>query len=143
VLAVVASLALAAGVVGADQATKRRVVARLAPGRTVVLTGGIRLAHLVNRRGGLVAVGLPWAWALWAAIGAVALWAVAAPGSGPAAVAGVGLVLGGGAGNLVDRTARGGVVDFIAVGRWPTFNLADAAIVAGAVLALGAAVAVP
>lgn len=59
----------------------------------------------------------------------------------PAAV-GIGLLLGGAAGNLVDRVARhnhGAVIDFVdilRVGRrdlWPVFNLADAAIVVGAV----------
>jgi lipoprotein signal peptidase len=54
------------------------------------------------------------------------------------ALAGLGAALGGAAGNLVDRFRRGGVVDFISVGRWPAFNLADAAIVTGVVIALGA-----
>lgn len=50
---------------------------------------------------------------------------------------GIGAALGGAAGNLADRWRRGAVVDFIAIGRWPVFNLADAAIVAGiALLAL-------
>lgn len=50
------------------------------------------------------------------------------------------LVLGGAVGNLIDRVARadgfldGGVVDFISVPRWPTFNLADSAITVGALL---------
>ena len=47
----------------------------------------------------------------------------------------LGLLLGGAAGNLVDRAAHGAVVDFVVLhwGRWawPTFNLADAAITAG------------
>ena len=50
-----------------------------------------------------------------------------------------GLVAGGAAGNLLDRL-RGaqGVVDFIDVGigshRWPTFNVADAAVSCGAIV---------
>jgi signal peptidase II len=44
---------------------------------------------------------------------------------------GIGLVVGGAAGNVLDRLRRGAIVDFIAVGPWPVFNLADAAIVVG------------
>ncbi len=50
---------------------------------------------------------------------------------------GTGLMLGGALGNLVDRVFRGhggSVVDFIHFGFWPTFNVADVAIVVGAVL---------
>ena len=43
----------------------------------------------------------------------------------------LGLQLGGAAGNLADRLTLGSVTDFIAVGRWPVFNLADTAIVTG------------
>lgn len=52
----------------------------------------------------------------------------------------VALVLGGGVGNFIDRVRINHVVDFISMGvpgitwRWPTFNLADAAICIGAVL---------
>jgi len=35
------------------------------------------------------------------------------------------LILGGAFGNLIDRFTRGYVVDFIAVLKWPNFNLAD------------------
>lgn len=42
-----------------------------------------------------------------------------------------GLVIGGAMGNLVDRLMQGAVVDFIKIFAWPTFNLADAAIVVG------------
>lgn len=52
---------------------------------------------------------------------------------------GLGLVLSGALGNVIDRVLRGSVVDFIDVvywrGRhWHTFNVADVAIVAGAAL---------
>jgi signal peptidase II len=62
--------------------------------------------------------------------------------STPAAI-GIGLLLGGAAGNLVDRIFRhhhGAVIDFIdalRIGshdRWPVFNVADAAIVVGVVV---------
>lgn len=46
----------------------------------------------------------------------------------------LGLVLGGALGNLADRifrSASGGVVDFIDFRFWPTFNVADSAIVVG------------
>lgn len=44
-----------------------------------------------------------------------------------------GLVVGGGVANLLDRTGDGAVTDFVSVGWWPTFNLADSAICVGAV----------
>jgi len=66
---------------------------------------------------------------------------------------GLGLILGGAVGNLIDRLLRGEVVDFLDVyagspaladwfirrfgtAHWPTFNIADSAIVTGACLLL-------
>ena len=48
----------------------------------------------------------------------------------------LGLILGGTVGNLADRlnTSLGGVTDFIGIGWWPSFNVADSAITVGAVL---------
>jgi signal peptidase II len=43
----------------------------------------------------------------------------------------LGLLLGGAIGNLIDRIWLGKVTDFIDVGPWPIFNLADSAIVVG------------
>jgi signal peptidase II len=43
-----------------------------------------------------------------------------------------GLVVGGGVANLLDRSGDGVVTDFVSVGWWPTFNLADSAICVGA-----------
>ncbi len=48
------------------------------------------------------------------------------------------LQLGGAAGNLVDRLSMGRVTDFISIGSFPVFNIADSAISVGvAVLLLG------
>lgn len=43
----------------------------------------------------------------------------------------LGMQLGGALGNLVDRIIRGYVVDFVDIGFWPIFNLADLSIVLG------------
>ena len=54
----------------------------------------------------------------------------------------LGLLLGGAVGNLIDRLVRspgplrGQVIDWIRLPHWPVFNLADASIVCGAVLAV-------
>lgn len=44
------------------------------------------------------------------------------------------LLIGGAAGNMFDRLTRGYVVDFIAIGRFPVFNIADAALTVSAAL---------
>jgi len=53
-----------------------------------------------------------------------------------ASLAGIGLALGGAAGNLIDVWRYEGVVDFIDLKVWPVFNLADVGIVGGMLLAL-------
>jgi len=54
---------------------------------------------------------------------------------------GLAMVLGGAAGNLVDRLARGHVVDFIKLHAgsfaWPDFNVADIGVTVGALLVAG------
>jgi signal peptidase II len=42
-----------------------------------------------------------------------------------------GLLLGGAAGNLIDRVRLGGVTDFVQLPHWPAFNVADACITVG------------
>jgi len=46
----------------------------------------------------------------------------------------MGLIMGGAFGNIIDRIRLGYVVDFIQVGWWPIFNLADSSIFIGAAL---------
>ena len=43
----------------------------------------------------------------------------------------IGILLGGAVGNLIDRLFKGEVTDFVDVGRWPIFNIADASITVG------------
>lgn len=67
---------------------------------------------------------------------AVILWMLLRPrGMTPGRRLALSLILGGAAGNLVDRLARGEVVDFIEVGvrtwHWPVFNVADSAVTVG------------
>jgi signal peptidase II len=81
---------------------------------------------------------VPWLAAL--ALVAFALY-LARPLSGSrAGGAALGLILGGGLANLIDRVGDGSVTDYLDVGlgnwRWPTSNLPDVAITAGVVLAL-------
>jgi signal peptidase II len=50
----------------------------------------------------------------------------------------IGLQLGGAFGNLLDRVTVGAVVDFIDIGWWPIFNIADSSIVVGMTILVGA-----
>jgi signal peptidase II len=63
------------------------------------------------------------------------------PASRTAMIASLGLICGGAVGNVIDRIWRGKVTDFVMVdlgvwplNPWPVFNVADAALVAGAIL---------
>ena len=46
----------------------------------------------------------------------------------------IALMLGGAVGNLVDRIWQGHVTDFVDIGPWPVFNLADSSIVVGLII---------
>lgn len=50
--------------------------------------------------------------------------------------AAIGMVLGGAAGNMIDRIRFGYVIDYIAVGSWPRFNVADSAVTLGVALVM-------
>jgi signal peptidase II len=122
----------------ADQWSKGVVLRRLDGRPPVVLGLGIRIRVLRNaRRGrpsGRTAVLLVASW-----IGLVAfivgfVWPRMTAG-GPILATALGAAIGGAAGNLTDRFARGAVIDFIDLGWWPVFNVADVAIVGGALTA--------
>lgn len=97
---------------------------------------GVRLRLLLNPRGGPLDLRTELAVILWAAtVGLAVAVLVALPRApAPAIAVGLGLCIGGSISNLLDRLVRGGVVDFIAIGRWPSFNPADAALTLGLAL---------
>lgn len=106
-----------------------------------VIPGVLSLNHTTNS-GGAFGLGgsAPWLFAT-ATLVVVAIVAAASFRPRPAQVAvALGLILGGGIGNLTDRALNGDgflsgrVTDFIDLHVWPIFNLADSAIVVGAVL---------
>jgi signal peptidase II len=135
---------------GCDHATKMAAKASLENAAAVSLAPDalLELRYVENRDiafSALGALGLPHSPELLvglasAAIGiALAAFALAAfqrrRDSGPPAAlgpqVGFALIVGGGLGNIVDRLARGYVVDFIHVRGWPVFNVADIAVVVG------------
>jgi signal peptidase II len=64
-------------------------------------------------------------------------------GGGPLVTAGLGLLLGGAVGNLIDRVRIGHVIDFVDMGvgdaRWYAWNIADAAVFVGILCLFAAA----
>ena len=131
------TIAVAAVVVVVDQLAASWAVRRLADGPIHVL-GPLDLQLEINTGS---AFGLAQGWApVIAAIAAVAVVVLVVSSrrarSDGLAVS-VGLAVGGAAGNLADRVFRhfhGGVVDYVALHFWPTFNVADACITVGVVL---------
>lgn len=135
-----AALAPAAAVVAADQGTKLWALSQLAGHQPIVLPGGWVALRLISNPGAAFSVGSgsTWIFTLCAtATVAVVPWFAVRARSRSQAIA-LGLLLGGAAGNLVDRLFRapgpgvGRVVDFIDYHGWFVGNVADIAIVAGA-----------
>jgi signal peptidase II len=136
-------LAIAAVVVVVDQLTKHWALNALDNGRVVDLVGSLRFNLAFNTgmafsQGEGVGRIVP---ILAISVVAALLMAVGRSSSRWFSV-GVGLIVGGSLSNVIDRLFRGdgwfdgAVVDFIDVQWWPVFNIADAAIVVGAVLLL-------
>lgn len=121
-----------------DQVSKAVVVGRLAEGRLHAWAPGVGLRRCTNRSARLMALSRPMAVVLALVVGGSLVLVLAfGPGIPKAGAIGLGLVVGGAIGNLADRFLRGAVVDFIVIGRWPTFNLADGALVIGTGVAIG------
>ncbi len=140
----VALAAVALAALLADQVTKAIVVAQLPFGDSIHVLGPLSIHHVRNSG---IAFGLFSAWA-----GAVTLLTVGALAwmlgyfarSGarhPVLPIALGLLVGGSAGNLADRLRLGHVTDFLDLGFWPAFNLADIFIVTGVGILVAALVA--
>jgi signal peptidase II len=135
-------VAVAAIVYAIDVVSKIVVVEDLTDHQPISMLGGLVTLRLTRNPGAafstatgytvlltLVAIGVVICVTRLAARLGSTVWAVA-----------LGLLLGGALGNLTDRIfrspgpLRGHVVDFLELPHWPIFNLADSAIVLGAVL---------
>jgi signal peptidase II len=126
-------LGVAALVVAVDQVTKAIVSSALGPGERVSLILGVDLADVRNSgiAFGLFANGQDLVLVVTVAALLLILAYFAFGAARPGLWIGVGLLLGGAVGNLVDRISADEVIDFIDPPLWPAFNVADIAIVAG------------
>jgi len=128
--------AVCALVVAADQAAKAAIEAHLVPGQYEEVLGPLELTLSHNRGvafglAGGAGVKLVLTTAL--ALGVIC-WLFHRNPQRRGMWLAVGLVAGGAIGNLVDRIRAGAVTDFIVVGSWPAFNLADVSITLGVLL---------
>jgi len=133
--------AVVAAAAAGDQLTKEVVRARLGPDESAHVLGPLSI-HRVQNSG--IAFGLfPSATALVTVLTAVAVgWMIvffARSGARhPVLPAALGLLIGGSVSNLADRVRLGHVTDFLDLGWWPAFNLADSFIVIGVAILLAA-----
>jgi signal peptidase II len=135
---------VAALVLACDVGTKVLVVAELEGRRTIELLGG-QLLLRVSRNPGAAFSFAEGATVLFTAVAiavVVVILRTARRLYSSAWAVSLGLLLGGATGNLLDRllrapgVGRGAVVDFLDFQVWPSFNVADSAIVCGGVLAV-------
>lgn len=128
--------ALCGLVVVADQAAKALVEENLALGEHVDLIGssGLSLSHNSGVAFGLAAGGGTGLVALTGLALLVVGYLFARDPARPAMWVAVGLLTGGALGNLADRIRADAVTDYISIGSWPNFNLADVSITAGVIL---------
>jgi signal peptidase II len=119
--------------VAVDQVTKALVRANVDFGSRDGVFPGVEIVHVRNRG---VAFGLfSDGGFLLVAIGVASVVALLAffvtHSRRPLVWLPTGLLLGGAAGNLIDRTRQGFVTDFIDLPFWPAFNVADSCITIG------------
>ncbi len=125
---------------GVDRITKIWAESTL-PGDPVEVIPGVLTLRFTTNSGGAFSIGqsAPWFFVGVTAVVVAIILATSFRHTSRLVGAALGLVLGGALGNLTDRAIRapglrGRVVDFIDFHVWPVFNLADSAIVVGAIL---------
>lgn len=123
-------------VLAADQLSKAWIRQNLAVGESLPPDAPLRLTHVANAGGVFGVMANPVFLALLNAAVLIILLLFYRRLSSLALRASLGLVLGGGLGNLVDRLRMGYVTDFLDVRVWPIFNVADASVVVGSVIIL-------
>ena len=128
----------------ADQISKRWVVEALYYGQNVsVIEGFFDITHVRNPGGAfslLAGASSDWRLPFFLGAGAIAITLLLVfyrrlPARARLSAASLGLILGGALGNLTDRVVYGEVIDwldlYVGSFTWPTFNIADSAIVVG------------
>ncbi|MFA6078521.1 MAG: signal peptidase II [Candidatus Omnitrophota bacterium] len=121
-----------------DRLTKHMAVSKMIEGRSVEVLPGVLNLTLVLNKG--AAFGLfKHQTMLFAALSVLVIifiiyYTLSKKMTDRALLVALGLVLGGAVGNLIDRVRLGYVIDFLDVGIWPVFNIADSCITAGAAL---------
>jgi len=129
-------------VITLDQLTKRAVQQNLALGEAILVFPPwefVRIVHWANtgaafgmfQGGNAVLIGLTVAITL-----AILIYYQTLPEDHLFQRICLGLMVGGSIGNLIDRLTLGYVVDFVAVGRFPVFNLADSCVTVSVILIL-------
>jgi signal peptidase II len=135
-------LSVAAVILALDIVTKVLAVKLLTPGQPVPIIGDTITWTLVRNSGAAFSMATGYTWMLTLIASAVVvgiIWMGRRLVSTGWAI-GLGMILGGAMGNLVDRffrapgPLRGHVVDFLSIGWWPVFNVADPSVVGGAIL---------
>ncbi len=142
--------AAAGAVLLLDQLTKTWAVRKLAwpplgDGEVIELVGSLRLRYAENTGMAFSRGSGAGPWIALLAVGiSIVLVVFASKATSRTQVILMGVVIGGALGNILDRAFRGNssgegglmsgaVVDFVDVGWWPVFNVADAAIVCGGI----------
>jgi signal peptidase II len=117
-----------------DQATKLAVIRTVDFGTSWPDTGFFRITHVGNKGSAFGLFGDQNSVLILASflgVGILVYFYRAHPNPSPTIRAALGLMLAGALGNLIDRLINGHVTDFIDIGPWWIFNLADTSIVAG------------
>jgi signal peptidase II len=135
-------LSVAGVVLALDVITKVLAVKLLIPGQPVSIIGDTVTWTLVRNSGAAFSMATSYTWVLTLiATGVViGIFFMGRRLVSPWWAVGLGMILGGALGNLMDRFFRspgplqGHVVDFLSIGWWPVFNVADPAVVGGAIL---------
>ena len=122
----------------ADQATKYLITSTFVPGESLPLIPSVLHLTYIQNTGAafglfkgqqVLFIGLS-----ILVIGWVVTELLRKPGLSDLPMWGCALILGGAAGNLIDRSRLGYVIDFIDIRVWPVFNVGDSAITIGVAL---------
>ncbi len=126
-----------------DQLTKLLVTANLNQCQVISLVGSVLQIRLRFNASGIFSIsfGPEYLYYIFAAVGVgLLIYYILKSSTSTFDRIFLGVILGGALGNSVDRFRLGRVIDFIDMGigdtRWPTYNLADAALTIGIIVLL-------